>query len=55
MSATVGGRLWGDRLISAQRAYEIGWVNKVVPGERLMDEGALLDPDALVALALAEP
>jgi enoyl-CoA hydratase/carnithine racemase len=30
--------LWGDRLISAQRAYEIGWVNRVVPGERLMEE-----------------
>lgn len=30
--------LWGDRRISAQRAYEIGWVNRVVPAERLMDE-----------------
>ncbi len=30
--------LWGDRLISAQRAYEIGWVNKVVPQEKLMAE-----------------
>ncbi len=30
--------LWGDRRISAQRAYEMGWVNRVVPKERLMDE-----------------
>jgi enoyl-CoA hydratase/carnithine racemase len=30
--------LWGDRRITAQRAYEIGWVNRVVPKERLMDE-----------------
>ena len=30
--------LWGDALISAQRAYEIGWLNRVVPGDRLMDE-----------------
>lgn len=29
--------LWG-RSISAQRAYEIGFVNKVVPKEQLMDE-----------------
>ena len=30
--------LWGDRRITAQRAYEIGWVNRVVPKQRLMDE-----------------
>jgi len=30
--------LWGGRWITAQRAYEIGWVNRVVPGERLMSE-----------------
>jgi enoyl-CoA hydratase/carnithine racemase len=30
--------LWGDNLISAQRAYEMGWVNKVVPKEKLMEE-----------------
>ncbi len=30
--------LWGDRRISAQRAYEMGWGNRVVPKERLMDE-----------------
>jgi enoyl-CoA hydratase/carnithine racemase len=29
--------LWGDRRISAQRAYEIGLVNQVVPAEQLMD------------------
>jgi len=30
--------LWGDKRITAQRAYEIGWINKVVPKEQLMDE-----------------
>lgn len=30
--------LWGDRRITAQRGYEMGWVNRVVPKERLMDE-----------------
>ncbi len=30
--------LWGDRRITAQRAYEMGWVNKVVPKEKLMGE-----------------
>ena len=30
--------LLGDRRLTAQRAYEMGWVNKVVPKERLMDE-----------------
>ncbi len=30
--------LWGDHRITAQRAYEMGWVNRVVPKERLMDE-----------------
>ena len=30
--------LWGDKRISAQRAYEMGWVNRVVPKEKLMDE-----------------
>lgn len=30
--------LWGDGLISAQRAYEIGFVNKVVSQENLMEE-----------------
>lgn len=30
--------LWGDSRISARRAYEIGWVNRVVPKERLMEE-----------------
>jgi enoyl-CoA hydratase/carnithine racemase len=29
--------LWGDRRISAQRAYEIGLVNQVVPPERLIE------------------
>ena len=29
--------IWGDRRISAQRAYEIGLVNQVVPPEQLMD------------------
>lgn len=30
--------LWGDRRITAQRAYEMGWVNRVVSKEHLMDE-----------------
>jgi len=30
--------LWGDRRITAQRAYEIGFVNRVVPQDRLMEE-----------------
>jgi enoyl-CoA hydratase/carnithine racemase len=29
--------LWGDRRITAQRAYEIGLVNQVVPDAQLMD------------------
>ena len=30
--------LWGDRRMTAQRAHEIGWVNRVVPKELLMEE-----------------
>lgn len=30
--------LWGNKRISAQRAYEMGWVNRVVPQEKVMDE-----------------
>ena len=30
--------LWGDKRMSAQRGYEIGWINKVVPREKLMEE-----------------
>ena len=30
--------LWGDQLIPAQRAYEMGWLNRVVPRDKLMDE-----------------
>ena len=29
--------LWGDRRISAQRAYEMGLVNQVVPPDKLME------------------
>ena len=28
--------VWGDQRISAQRAYEIGFVNQVVPGDQLL-------------------
>jgi len=28
--------LWGDRRLSAQRGYEIGWINEVVPKDQLM-------------------
>jgi enoyl-CoA hydratase/carnithine racemase len=30
--------IWGDRRISARRAHEIGFVNLVVPDERLLEE-----------------
>jgi (E)-benzylidenesuccinyl-CoA hydratase len=30
--------LWGDARMSAQRAYQIGWVTRVVPPEKLMEE-----------------
>lgn len=30
--------LWGDQRMSAQRMYEIGYVNRVVPIDKLMDE-----------------
>jgi enoyl-CoA hydratase/carnithine racemase len=30
--------VWCDKRISAQRAYEMGLVNKVVPGDKLMEE-----------------
>jgi enoyl-CoA hydratase/carnithine racemase len=30
--------MWGDQLITAQRAYEMGWLNRVVPRDSLMDE-----------------
>jgi len=30
--------LWGDARISAQRGYEMGWINKVVPKDDLMSE-----------------
>lgn len=30
--------LWGDRRIKAQRGYEMGWINRVVPKEKLMEE-----------------
>ena len=29
--------LWGDTQITAQRCYEIGWAQRVVPGAELMD------------------
>ena len=28
--------LWGDTLYTAQRCYEIGWVQRVVPGDELL-------------------
>jgi enoyl-CoA hydratase/carnithine racemase len=30
--------LWGDARITAQRAYEMGWVNRVVPQEKVLEE-----------------
>ena len=42
--------IWGDRRISAQRAYEIGLVNQVVPAAQLM-ETALDWAERLLVLA----
>jgi len=30
--------LWGDSKYGAKRMYEMGWINRVVPKEQLMDE-----------------
>ncbi len=30
--------LWGDGQIGAQRGYEMGWINRVVPQEKVMEE-----------------
>jgi enoyl-CoA hydratase/carnithine racemase len=30
--------LWGDKRLSAQRCYEMGFINKIVPKEKLMEE-----------------
>ncbi len=30
--------LWGDTRIPAQRMYEMGWLNRVVPREKVMEE-----------------
>ncbi len=38
MGHTLEIALWGDRRIPAQRAYEMGLVNRVVSREKLMDE-----------------
>jgi len=42
--------LWGDQRVSAQRAYEMGFFNKVVPTVRLMEE-ALSWADRMLYLA----
>lgn len=42
--------LWGDKRISAQRAYEIGFYNRVVPADTLMDE-AMAWADRMLYLA----
>jgi enoyl-CoA hydratase len=39
--------------ITAQRAYEIGFVNKVVPGEQLMDEARALAQKLVVSAPLS--
>lgn len=38
MAMTLEMTMWGARQYTAQRMFDIGWVNKVVPKERLMDE-----------------
>lgn len=30
--------LWGNRRITAQRGYEMGWINRVMPKDKLMEE-----------------
>ena len=30
--------LWGDARLPAQRLYEMGWLNRVVPADKLMEE-----------------
>ena len=42
--------LWGDQRVSAQRAYEMGFYNRVVPAEKLMDE-AMSWADRMLYLA----
>ncbi len=42
--------LWGDQRVSAQRSYEMGFYNKVVPAVRLMDE-AMEWADRMLSLA----
>ncbi len=38
MAMTLEMTMWGARQYTAQRMYEIGWVNKVVPKDKLMEE-----------------
>jgi enoyl-CoA hydratase/carnithine racemase len=45
--------LYTGRPLGAQRAYEIGLVNRVVPGERLMDEALSLADEICAAAPLA--
>ena len=42
--------LWGDTQFTAQRAYEIGWVQRVVPKEQLM-EVAMAYADRMLDMA----
>ncbi|MGB3128884.1 MAG: enoyl-CoA hydratase-related protein [Dehalococcoidia bacterium] len=42
--------LWGDKRVSAQRAYEMGFYNRVVPADKLMDE-AMEWADRMLSLA----
>lgn len=42
--------LWGNRRITAQRGYEMGWVNRLVPKDKLMEE-ALSWADSMRYLA----
>jgi enoyl-CoA hydratase/carnithine racemase len=42
--------LWGDQRVSAQRAYEMGFYNRVVPANKLMEE-AMSWADRMLYLA----
>lgn len=42
--------LWGDKRITAQRGYEMGFINRVVPGGKLMEE-AMSWAERMISLA----
>lgn len=56
LNVALEASLWADRRFSATRMFELGWLNAVVPAERLLDvaldwaeEVAALPPEAVAA------